>query len=107
MEKIVEKNVDVGMMAYIEGLYFRFKSLEMVIKLQYIPSEYVEIDNDTKEFYLEKFHEARTEYMLAMNEIKAHYFPYASEKDTMSLDFERLIATLTKHQCNCGGECSL
>lgn len=107
MEQIVEKNIDSRMLEYVEGLYFRFKSLEMVIKLQYIPSQYVEIDNDTKEFYLEKFHTIRTEYMLAMKELKAHYFPYASDKDSMILDFDKKTATLTKHQCGCGGNCSL
>lgn len=107
MEKVIEKEVNVEMMEYIEALYFRFQSLEMIMKLQHIPSKYVTIDNETKEFYLEKFHTARTEYSLAMDELKAQYFPDANKKDSISLDFARMVVTLTKHTCNCGGKCAV
>lgn len=107
MEKKNSVIANQEMVEYLEGLHFRYRSLEMVMKMQFIPSKYIEIDTNTKEFYLEKFNEARAAYLFALNEIKEHYFPESKPNDAVDVDFRTCTVTLSTHGCNCGGNCSV
>lgn len=97
MKKIVDENV----VDYIEGLFFKQRSLELILRTIAIPSKYIKIDEEVRQHYLDEYTQAFTEWQVSMQELKSMVFPDSPAGKTIYLDFNTKIAELVDENQTC------